>query len=236
MMRDTVSIITAAALMAGAVVQPAMSQPRPRAFNDGYEQGYRAGYDDARAGRRFDDNQRDFDREYGAGFDPQRGGPGDRDQRWRARYQRAYTYNDDTFYRDCRQTVDPGGVIAGALIGGLLGNAVGRGGGRAPATVAGVIVGGAVGASLTRNLDCEDRSYAYKTYYDGFNSGRSNARFQWRNPNNGHYGDFLVGDYYNDPDGFRCSTFTQRIYIDGRPQTSSGRACQQPDGSWTVVS
>jgi len=232
MMRDTVAIITAAALAAGAMVQPVAAQPRPRA-NDGYEQGYRAGYDDARAGRRFDDNQRDFDREYGAGFDPR--GPGDRDQRWRARYQRAYTYNDDTFYRDCRQTVDPGGVIAGALIGGLLGNAVGRGGGRAPATVAGVIVGGAVGASLTRNLDCEDRSYAYKTYYDGFNAGRSNARFQWRNPNNGHYGDFVVGDYYNDPDGFRCSTYTQRVYIDGRPQTTSGRACQQPDGSWTIV-
>jgi len=233
MMRDTVAIITAAALAAGAMIQPVAAQPRPR-VNDGYEQGYRAGYDDARAGRRFDDNQRDFDREYGAGFDPR--APGDRDQRWRARYQRAYTYNDDTFYRDCRQTVDPGGVIAGALIGGLLGNAVGRGGGRAPATVAGVIVGGAVGASLTRNLDCEDRSYAYKTYYDGFNSGRPNARFQWRNPGNGHYGDFLVGDYYNDPDGFRCSTFTQRVYINGRPQTSSGRACQQPDGSWTIVS
>ena len=108
---------------------------------------------------------------------------------------------------DCRQSVDPAGVIAGALIGGLLGNAVGRGGGRGGATVAGVIVGGALGATLTRNLDCEDRSYAYKTYYDGFNAGRPNARYEWRNPRNGHYGNFLVRDYYNDPDGFRCANF-----------------------------
>jgi hypothetical protein len=51
-----------------------------------------------------------------------------------------------------------------------------------------VIVGGALGAAMTRNLNCEDRSYAYKTYYDGFNSGRPNSTYQWRNPNNGHYG------------------------------------------------
>ena len=130
----------------------------------------------------------------------------------------------------------PAGVIAGALIGGLLGNAAGRGGGRGGATVAGVVVGGALGAALTRNLDCEDRSYAYKTYYDGFNAGRPNAAYQWRNPKNGHSGDFRVGDYYSDPDGFRCANYTQQIFIDGRPQAASGRACQQPDGTWAIVS
>jgi surface antigen len=131
--------------------------------------------------------------------------------------------------------VDPAGVIAGALIGGILGNVVGRGGGRGGATVAGVIVGGALGAALTSNLDCEDRSYAYKTYYDGFNAGRPNAMYQWRNPRNGHYGEFRVGDYFNDPDGFRCANYTQRIYIDNRPQAATGRACQQPDGTWAII-
>ena len=132
----------------------------------------------------------------------------DLDQRWRARYTQAYTYNDDVYYRDCRTTADPAGVIAGALIGGLIGNSVGSGGGRGGATVAGVIVGGALGAAMTRNLNCEDRSYAYKTYYDGFNSGRANSTYQWRNPNNGHYGNFRVVSYANDPDGFRCANYT----------------------------
>jgi surface antigen len=159
----------------------------------------------------------------------------DRDVLWREHYARPYTYNDDIYYRECRSGPDPAGVIVGALIGGLLGNAVGSGGGRTGATLAGVIVGGAVGAALTSNLDCEDRSYAYKAYYDGFNAGRPGAVYRWSNPRNNHRGDFRVVDYYNDPYGFRCSNFSQTIYINGRPQEARGRACRQPDGTWTIV-
>jgi surface antigen len=224
---------------------PAMAQPFGRArgnpvYRDGYEEGYRdayrdgyrAGYDDGRANRRFDER-----------YGPPPGPPGppprisndEREGRWRQRYARVYTYNDDSFYQECRTSVDPAGVIAGALIGGLLGNAVSRGGGRTGGTVAGVVVGGALGAALTRNMDCADRSYAYKTYYDGFNAGRANALYEWRNPNNGHRGEFRVADYYNDPDGFRCANYTQQIFINGQPQAASGRACQQPDGTWAIV-
>lgn len=160
----------------------------------------------------------------------------DRDDRWRRRYVRTYTYTDDSFYQECRRSVDPAGVIGGALIGGLLGNAIGRGGGRTGATVAGVVVGGALGAGLTSHLECEDRSYAYKTYYDGFNAGRANAVYRWRNPNTGHYGTFRVVRYYDDPDGFRCANYTQEIVVEGQPQLANGRACQQPDGTWTIVS
>ncbi len=244
----TAALATAALMLAQAAM-PAVAQPRfvPRqegayrdgfeagrregieqGLRDGYQDGYRAGYDDGRGNRRYDDR-------YGAAPPPPRVAD-DRDLRWRQRYARTYTYNDDVFYQQCRQTVDPAGVIAGALIGGLLGNAANRGPARGVGTVAGVVIGGALGATLTRNLDCEDRSYAYKTYYDGFNAGRPNASYQWRNPKSGHYGEFQVRDYYNDPDGFRCANYTQQIFIDGRPQAASGRACQQPDGTWTIVS
>jgi Ni/Co efflux regulator RcnB/surface antigen len=158
----------------------------------------------------------------------------DRDQLWRQHYSRYYTYDDDIYYQQCRTSPDPAGVIAGALIGGLLGNAAGRGNGGA--TIAGVIFGGAVGAALTNDLDCEDRSYAYRTYYDGFNSGRPGSRFEWRNPRNDHRGEFLLGNYYNDPYGFRCANFSQAIYIQGRPQEARGVACRQPDGTWAIVS
>ena len=158
----------------------------------------------------------------------------DRDQLWQQRYSRQYTYSDDVYYQQCRNTPDPAGVIVGALIGGLLGNAAGSG--RTGSTLAGVIVGGAVGAALTSNLDCEDRSYAYKSYYDGFNAGRPNAVYRWSNPRNDHRGEFRVVDYYNDPAGFRCSNYSQTIYIDGRPQEARGRACRQPDGTWAIVS
>ncbi|HXJ01931.1 MAG TPA: hypothetical protein VNH44_11955 [Micropepsaceae bacterium] len=227
--------LCAALVMATSAIADASAQPRnPRTdrvyrdgYDDGYREGYRAGYEEGRANKRFDER-------YGPPPPPPRLSNDDREQRWRQRYARAYTYNDDSFYQECRQSVDPAGVIAGALIGGLLGNAAGRG--RGGATVAGVVVGGALGAALTRNLDCEDRSYAYKTYYDGFNAGRANASYEWRNPKNGHRGEFRVGDYYDDPDGFRCANYTQRVFIDGRPQAATGRACQQPDGTWAIVS
>ena len=160
----------------------------------------------------------------------------EREDRWRQRYARTYTANDDSYYRECHKSVDPAAVIAGGIVGGVLGNALGKGGNRTAATVAGVVIGGAAGAAMTSHLDCEDRGYAYKTYADGFNAGRPNSAYRWRNPGNGHYGEFQVGDYYKDPDGFRCAKYTQKIYVEGRPQAASGRACQQPDGTWAVMS
>jgi surface antigen len=245
---------TAAVAISGLVIQPARAQfagppnqyqdrdfqspneernpPRENrdrgpsnSYEDGYRAGYGAGYDAARNTQRYDDrpdNRADI-----------RGNRGDPNQRWRQRYAQTYTYNDDSYYRACRNSPDPAGVIAGALIGGLIGNAASRGDGGA--TVAGVIVGGALGAAMTKGLDCQDQSYAYKTYYDGFNSGRPNSTYQWRNPSNGHYGNFRVVSYANDPDGFRCANFSQQIYINRRPQASTGRACQQPDGTWAIV-
>ncbi|MCZ6771610.1 MAG: RcnB family protein [Proteobacteria bacterium] len=158
------------------------------------------------------------------------------EDRWRSRYGATQTYDDDPFYQQCRYTYDPTGIAGGALIGGVLGNTIASGRGRTGATLAGIVIGGAVGAALTRDLTCEDRSYAYRAYSDGLNSGSPNSEYQWRNPETGNHGTFQVGDYNNDPDGFRCTTYTQQIFVDGRPQTASGRACQQPDGTWTIVS
>ena len=194
-------------------------------YDDAYRAGYRAGYQAARQRARYDDQPPTA----------QYFGTADPEQQWRRRYGQTYSYTDDRYYQECRNRPDPGGVIAGALIGGLLGNAAGGRGGRTGATMAGVVIGGAIGAALTSHLDCEDRSYAYKTYYDGFNSGRPNSNWQWENPDNGHYGDLRVGDYYNDQDGFRCATYTQQIWVNGSPQAGSGRACRQPDGTWAIV-
>ena len=248
--REVIRIVTAA-LIGGVMISSVAAQPfgpapygaapygeyrdnrgsPEEAYREGFRQGYRAGYDNGRSRRPYDDT----DYNYGYGYDYSRR-DATREDRWRQRYDRLYSYNDDVFYQECRQSPDPAGVIVGALIGGILGNSVASGGARGGATVAGVIAGGALGAALTRNLDCDDRSYAYKSYYDAFNAGRPNARYQWRNPRSGHYGDFLVRDYYNDPDGFRCANYTQQIFIQGRPQAASGRACQQPDGTWAIVS
>lgn len=246
MFKKSLVVLTAASLLAGTAIPGAVAQPNysgrgysaPNSYEGGYTEGYRRGWDDHRTKAQFNDRAPGGGPIYSPGYMPSPNDPRgyeDAGGRWQRQYQRQYTYQDDIYYRECRNKVDPGGVIAGALIGGLLGNALGRGGGRGGATIAGVVVGGALGAALTRDLDCEDRSYAYNTYYDGFNSGRVGVPYQWRNPRNGHYGEFRVNDYYNDPVGFRCANFTQQIFISGRPQAASGRACQQPDGTWAVV-
>ena len=236
------AVLVSSLLNGSAAAQPYSGQPYPaqrpyqtrpypdagrsNPTDDAYRAGYRAGYEAGRQRSRYDD-QPSASNYYGGG---------DPNQRWRQRYGQTYSYRDDQYYQECRNKADPAGVIAGALIGGLLGNAAGRGGGRTGATVAGVIVGGAIGAGLTKHLECADRSYAYKTYSEGLNSGRPNSNWQWDNPDNGHYGDFRVRDYYSDADGFRCANYTQQIYVEGQPEVTSGRACQQPDGTWAIVS
>lgn len=159
----------------------------------------------------------------------------DQEARWRQRYSRAYTVNDDAYYGECQNKPDPAGVMIGALLGGLLGNAAGGRQNATATTFAGVIAGGAIGAVISSSLDCEDRSYAYRTYSDGFNAGRPDATYAWNNPRDNRRGELHVNDYYDDPDGFRCARYTQRIYIDGRPQEAAGRACRQPDGAWAMI-
>ena len=154
-------------------------------------------------------------------------------QQWRERYPHDYVYADDSFYRDCRANNEVGGAIVGAILGGILGNAASNGQGGA--TLAGMILGGAGGATIARNLDCEDRTYVYRAYYDGFERGRRQTSYPWRNDRTGHYGTLFVSDYYRDQDNYRCATYTQTIYVRGTPQIARGHACRQEDATWAFV-
>lgn len=239
MTKRSLAALAAAMMLAGTGFVLPSAQAHDN-YDDGYRDGYRAGYDAARNGRDYDDRGgyqgRDRGDEDRSGYDGGGYGTGgDRDDLWRRRYSRNYTYNDDSYYQDCHDRPDTAGVIAGALIGGLLGNAVGRGGGRAGATVAGVVVGGVAGAALTSHVECEDRGYIYRSYYDGFNSGHEDRAYPWRNPGNGHHGEVRVERYYTDPDGFRCVNFTQAANIGGDRSVRRGTACQEPNGTWAVV-
>ena len=202
--------------------QDRYNQGYEEGYDEGYMAGYRRGFDDARANRRYNDRVvRDNE--------PRQ----DERALWTARYQRLYTYNDDIFYRECRnQQADPRGVIANSLIGGLLGQGTQQ---ARNAADPGVIIGGAAGANLLTGLNCEDRSYAYQVYYDVLNNERINQPQEWRNVRTGRRGTFVVERFYEDPDGFRCANFSQTIFYQGRTNVLRGRACQQPDQFWAVV-
>lgn len=246
MNRSFVTAVSAAAL--AAFLSPAEAQyqtpdPYPTyqsyqtdaqraAYEAGYRGGYRTGYRDGTDRARFDDTRfRSYPGSYaGPYFDPN----DPRYASWRQRYSQVYSYNDDLFYQQCRNSPDPAGVLAGAIIGGLIGNQAFRNE-QAAATAAGIVIGGVIGANLMRHTNCEDRSYAYRTYYDVFNYGQPGRQIEWRNPRTGRYGSVIVDRYYVDPAGFRCANFRQTTYVAGGKYKESGIACQQPDRTWVLV-
>ncbi len=137
-----------------------------------------------------------------------------------------------------RQNRQVGGLLIGALAGGLLGNAVSGRGNRGTGTAVGAIIGGAIGVGVGgQNLDCEDRNYVERAYYDGFERGRPHSTYRWDNPRTGNYGSMRVGDYYHDNRrNERCATYSQTIWVQGRPQDATGYACRRQDGTWEIIS
>ncbi len=131
-------------------------------------------------------------------------------------------------------TKSESGTVLGAVAGGLVGNQIGKGRGNVLATVAGAVVGGIVGSELGRGMDERDRQLAQAAEFDALERGQSGVSRQWKNPDNGRYGDVVPSKPYrrgaND-----CRDFTHTVYIDGRPQQMRGTACRNPDGTWQNV-
>jgi len=134
------------------------------------------------------------------------------------------------------------GTGVGGLVGGIIGHQFGKGSGNTAATIGGVILGGIVGNAITKDA-CKDKhhdAYYYNdAYSDAFNDPDEDDRYEWNNPYTNNHGYVTTGDYYED--GYQdnegpCREFTQQVYIDGRPETATGVACRQRDGSWRIVS
>jgi surface antigen len=225
--KKTLALLTAVA-MAGSAIQPVAAQTYDRGSNNGYD--YDRSNEPYYNNGNYDNDRSNYER--------------DRDnyERDRARYnadrRAAARWDRTAYYRECerqRAGNTAGGAIVGGVIGGLLGNAISRGPQRGAGTAVGAILGGVVGASIGNNLNCEERSYAIDAEYRGFEAGRPHSRYNWRSPRGDAYGYVQVGDYYQER-GRRCATYTQEIWVHGRPETASGRACRQPDGTWRMIS
>lgn len=199
-------------------------------------QAWRAKYQTGYAPQAYPDyNVQPVSSDYGPAPQDDYAGP---DRRY---YPRDDYYLRDDYYayrRACerqRANNQVGGLIFGAIAGGLFGNAISHRHHRGGATAMGAIMGGALGAGIAGNMDCGDRYYYRRAYYDGFGRGYPNRTYSWRNPHSGHYGDFHVGEYYQGPYGENCATYTQSIWVRGRPERVSGYACQRGDGSWEIM-
>lgn len=126
------------------------------------------------------------------------------------------------------------GTVVGAVAGGLLGSQIGKGSGRVAGAAVGAFLGGVVGNEIGRRMDEVDRRAAMEAEYQALETGRTGTATPWRNPNTGRYGTVVPGKPYM-ANSQHCRTYTHTIYIDGRPETLSGRACRSPDGTWHKV-
>jgi surface antigen len=122
-----------------------------------------------------------------------------------------------------------GGTIAGGLFGGVLGGVLSRGNG--VAIVGGALLGGLAGNAVSRDMDCEDRPYAVRSYNDSF-GGPIGHRYEWsRGPNRGYV--VTNREYWRG--GLICRDFTQVVYRHGRELDRDGTACKRRDGDWAFT-
>lgn len=127
------------------------------------------------------------------------------------------------------------GTVIGAVAGGVLGSQVGKGNGRVAGAAVGAFLGGVVGHEIGRRMDEVDRRAAMEAEYRALETGRAGTATPWRNPNSGNYGTVVPGKPYV-ANAQHCRTYAHTIYIGGRPETMTGRACRKPDGTWHKVS
>ena len=133
------------------------------------------------------------------------------------------------FADECSGRDHTGGTILGAIAGGVLGGAVTHGNGGA--VIGGALLGGLAGNAISRDMDCEDRPYAARSYRDSFD-GPVGARHDWnRGPDRGYV--ITNREYWR---GRRqCRDFTQVVYRRGREFRRDGTACRRRGGEWEFM-
>jgi surface antigen len=122
-----------------------------------------------------------------------------------------------------------GGTILGAIAGGVLGGAVSHGNGGA--VIGGALLGGLAGNAVSRDMDCEDRPYAARSYDESFH-GPVGRRYEWnRGPNRG----YIITNREYRRHGRLCRDFTQVVYRRGREFDRDGTACLRRNGEWEFL-
>jgi surface antigen len=128
-----------------------------------------------------------------------------------------------------------------AVLGGVLGAGAGAGIAAAAGASPGVIVFSAVGGALIggligKQLDNRDKQMAADAAARAFEQNRTGQASVWNNPESGHSGSITPTKTYQLANGQYCREYRQTITVGGEPQTSSGTACRQADGSWKIQS
>ena len=157
-------------------------------------------------------------------------------------YRRKAGYYDNLNYRDYGLSAPPidlslgrcnsrviGQIIGGGL-GAVAGSQIGKGDGRLVAVAAGTILGVLVGGEIGREMDrvdalCVDQ--ALENAPDGETIVWNDERRTYR---------VTPTQTIANGDGQYCREYLAQATINGRPVTTHGTACRQPDGAWKLMS
>lgn len=125
------------------------------------------------------------------------------------------------------------GTGLGAVLGGIAGAQFGGGTGQLIAvgvgTLAGAVLGGSVGASLDR----ADQLYLNRATQNTLETGRSNQRVPFVNPDTGFLGSVTPYPVQTTTLGL-CREFTTDVVIEGRSTVAHGTACRDGRGIWRI--
>ncbi|MFQ5764287.1 MAG: RT0821/Lpp0805 family surface protein [Rhodospirillales bacterium] len=139
----------------------------------------------------------------------------------------------------CQQMQDnpkqAAGTLVGAGLGALAGSQIGSGKGQLAAVALGTLAGAWAGSEVGKSLDRADKLYAQRTAQNSLEYNQTGQSSAWRNPDSGHSGTVTPVRTYRASDGRDCRDFETTIYVDGKQETGSGRACRRPDGTWQIV-
>jgi surface antigen len=101
----------------------------------------------------------------------------------------------------------------------------------APAPKANPVLAGVVSGPTGTALTQEDRLTAGRAQYQSIVEGK---RRSWRGKA-GSFGYIVPGPVSAGIKG-NCREYSHTIYLNGRPQTGKGSACQTAPGQWSIVS
>ena len=127
------------------------------------------------------------------------------------------------------------GTLLGAVGGGLLGAQFGSGSGKLAMVALGTMGGAFLGNRIGENMDQVDRM-KHQQAIDSAATAPVGQTISWNNPDSGNSGTVKSVRDGTSSDGQYCREYQQTVTIGGKTEEAFGTACQQPDGSWKIVS
>jgi surface antigen len=124
-----------------------------------------------------------------------------------------------------------GGLLGGAA-GGLIGSQIGSGKGQLAAVAGGALLGFLVGNNIGRSMDETDQTCLTQS----LEHAEDGQKIAWNNPDSGARYQITPTKTVQVADNRYCREYTSTATIGGKTETTYGRACRQPDGSWRLVS